>query len=117
MLSAVSGLYTNTVTRGYDAGGRVASESLTIFGQTYTMAQAYVAGGRLTTLTYPDGSVVTKSYSPRQQLTGLSLNGTSLASFAYWSAPRFLIHVLREFLQPKKGEERLDVDASEASSS
>ena len=63
MASAESGRYNNTVALGYDAAGRLTSESLTVtFGQTttYTVQSAYDAANRRTGITYPDGSLVAR---------------------------------------------------------
>jgi hypothetical protein len=66
ILTSVKGRYANTVTFTY-ANGRKATESLAVFGQTYTVGYAYDSAGRENTLTYPDGSVVTRTYTPRNQ--------------------------------------------------
>lgn len=67
MLTAVKGRYANTVTFTY-ADGRKTTESLAIFGQTYTVGYGYDGAGRENSLTYPDGSVVTRAHTPRNQL-------------------------------------------------
>ena len=46
MLTGVKGEYANTVALTYDAGGRKATEALTIAGQTYSVGTAYDAAGR-----------------------------------------------------------------------
>ena len=68
MLTGVKGLYSNTVGMTYDTGGRKATESLTIAGQTYTTGTAYDTAGRVSQLTYPDGSVVARTYDSRNLL-------------------------------------------------
>ena len=68
ILTASSGRYNNQVGMGYDFGGRLSSESLTIAGQTYTVGRTYDLRGLQATMTYPNGSVVERIYTPRQQL-------------------------------------------------
>ncbi len=71
MASAQSRRYNNTVAFDYDAAGRLTSESLTVtFGQTttYTVQSQYDAANRRTGITYPDGSVVARQYTARDQL-------------------------------------------------
>ncbi len=86
MASAESGRYNNTVAFGYDAAGRLTSESLTVtFGQTttYTVQSQYDAANRRTEITYPDGSVVARSYTDRDQLAQIDYNSAMVATFAY----------------------------------
>ncbi len=86
MASAESGRYNNTVAFGYDAAGRLTSESLTVtFGQTttYTVQSAYDAANRRTGITYPDGSVVARQYTARDQVAQIDYNSSMVASFAY----------------------------------
>lgn len=47
----------------YDALGRVVSETKKIDGQFFTVARSYDLLGRVTTLKYPDGEVVTTTYN------------------------------------------------------
>jgi YD repeat-containing protein len=67
MLTALSGRYANTVTLAYDHAGRLASEGLTIAGQTYSVGRTYDVRGLEATLSYPGGAVVQRSYTPRLQ--------------------------------------------------
>ena len=83
MLSAESGRYSNTVTYTYDAAGRKSTESLTISGQTYTSTTEYDAAGRVSKLTYPDASEVTRSYTARGQLHTLAVGLTTIDTRAY----------------------------------
>jgi YD repeat-containing protein len=50
MLTALSGRYANTVTLAYDHAGRLASEGLTIAGQTYSVGRTYDVRGLEATL-------------------------------------------------------------------
>jgi RHS repeat-associated protein len=83
MLTGVKGLYSNTVAMAYDAGGRKSSESLTIAGQTYTVGTTYDTAGRVSQLTYPDGSVVARTYDSRNLLSTIALAGTNIDSRSY----------------------------------
>ena len=91
MASAQSGRYNNTVAFDYDAAGRLTSESLTVtFGQstTYTVQSAYDAANRRTGITYPDGSVVARQYTARDQLAQIDYNSAMVATFAYDNGSR-----------------------------
>jgi YD repeat-containing protein len=73
------------------------SESLTVtFGQTttYTVQSAYDAANRRTGITYPDGSVVARQYTARDQLSQIDYNTDMVATFAYDSASRRTSRVL-----------------------
>ena len=87
MLTAVSGRYTNTVALAYaDQAGRLTSESLSVnFGtaRTYAVQNQYDAAGRRTQITYPDSSVVTRSYTARDQLDQIGYNSNMVADFSY----------------------------------
>jgi len=77
MLTALSGRYANTVTLAYDHAGRLASEGLTIAGQTYSVGRTYDVRGLEATLSYPGGGVVQRTYTPRRQLQQRFLKRTS----------------------------------------
>ena len=83
MLTGVKGLYANTVALAYDIGGRKATEALTIAGQTYTTGTAYDTAGRVSQLTYPDGSVVARTYDSRNLLSTIALGGVNIDSRSY----------------------------------
>ncbi|MGH7194205.1 MAG: hypothetical protein ACREJM_11860, partial [Candidatus Saccharimonadales bacterium] len=83
MLAAVSGRYSNTLAFTYDQAGRMASEALTIGGQTYTVGRAYDAANRLTTITYPDSSVVAQTFTARNLLQQVNYQNALAASFTY----------------------------------
>lgn len=90
MLTAIKGRYANTVTRTYDDGGRLATESLTTFGQTYAVAQEYDAAGRLNRTTLPDGKLVEQTFTPRGQLASLAYDGQSLETREYDAGRRLV---------------------------
>lgn len=83
MLTAVSGRYSNALTFTYDQAGRLASEALTIGGQTYTVGRAYDVANRLVTLTYPDGSVVGQTFTARNLLQQVNYQNALAAAFTY----------------------------------
>jgi RHS repeat-associated protein len=67
----------------YDDAGRKASEAFTMGGQTYTTGLDYDAAGQLIEYTYPDGSVVARSYNDRGQLYQISFDSTVIDTRAY----------------------------------
>ncbi|MBL8890296.1 MAG: RHS repeat protein [Planctomycetaceae bacterium] len=83
MLTAVSGRYSNTVTMNYDNYGRLKDESLTIAARTYTVTRAYDNRSRLTQLTYPNGSIVQRTYTTRSQLHTVRYLGTTVDTRTY----------------------------------
>jgi YD repeat-containing protein len=56
----------------YDAAGHVLTETKTIGGITYVTGHTYDALGRLKTMTYPDGEVVTTTYTTPELPTGVT---------------------------------------------
>ncbi|MEM9881552.1 MAG: LamG-like jellyroll fold domain-containing protein [Planctomycetota bacterium] len=101
LLTAESERYGNTVTYAYTDDSLIASEN--IRGNVssnpagYTHLRGYDAADRLTSITYPNGSLVTRTYTDRNQLAtitrdadGTSGGGlaTSVASFTYDPAMR-----------------------------
>ncbi len=68
MLTAVSGRYANTVTNVYDLMGRHQEEKLTIAGQTYSVGYEYDNLGRRNKTTYPNGTLVERTFTERGQL-------------------------------------------------
>ncbi len=83
MLTAYTGRYGNTVTNVYDSVGRKASEALQIAAQTYTVGINYNARGELIKYTYPDGSIVDRTYHATGNLHQVKLAGTTLDTRTY----------------------------------
>jgi RHS repeat-associated protein len=85
LTTGTSQRYGTTVTMTYDGGGRLATEG--IFELTtesgYTVTYGYDAADRQTSLQYPDGRIVQRSYTSRGQLQAVSLGAQSIASYAY----------------------------------
>ena len=94
MLTGVKGAYANTVAMAYDTGGRKATESLTIAGQTYTTGTAYDTAGRVSQLTYPDGSVVARTYDSRNLLSTIALGGSNIDSRSFDAGGRLTSETL-----------------------
>lgn len=107
LLTADSERYGNTVTYTYTDDGLIASENIkgnvSSNPNGYTLQRGYDAIDRLTTITHPNGSVVTHSYTDRHQLDsvtrdpdGLSnpLAAVTLADFNYDPAMRETSRVL-----------------------
>ena len=80
--------HTDTFT--YDDASRKATEGLTVGGQTYTTTTAYDAVGQVSSLTYPDGTVIDRSYTDRGQLAGLDYNQTTIDARTYDDGGRML---------------------------
>ncbi|WP_436717721.1 RHS repeat-associated core domain-containing protein [Roseiconus lacunae] len=83
MLTAGSGRYGNTVTYTYDEAGRKATEALTVDSVTYTTSTEYDTAGRVSTLTYPDGTEVDRTYTDRGQLATLAVDSTTVDTRTY----------------------------------
>lgn len=83
MTSATSGRYNNVVAMGYDNASRLVSESLTAYGQTYTVGSGFDAANRKTSITYPDGALVERGYSARDQLAEIKYAGSVIDTRTY----------------------------------
>ena len=68
---------------GYDNASRLVSESLTAYGQTYTVGSAFDAAGRKTSITYPDGKIVTRGYTDRDQLESIVYDASLIDTRTY----------------------------------
>ena len=69
-LGGTSQRYGTTVTSTYDGAGLLASEALSVpaAGGAFTVGYGYDAADRLTSVRYPDGSVVSRAYTSRDQV-------------------------------------------------
>jgi RHS repeat-associated protein len=88
LLSASKGRYGNIVGFTFDHQGRKATESLESHDQTYLTAYTYDTLGRVQSITMPDGSVTTRSYTDRGELASVGYSPAggavqSVATFAY----------------------------------
>ncbi len=78
-----------STTWGYDARGRVISETKTITGQpAFTTFQSYNSADLPETMTYPDGEVVTNTYTPQMLLDTVSGTSNYVTDSTYDSAGR-----------------------------
>jgi len=87
LLSAANARYNNLVTRDYtlggEAAGRLKRETQTIGGTPYQISYAYDAANRQTSVTYPTGDVVDRTFTDRNQLSAVNFNGNAVASFLH----------------------------------
>lgn len=72
---------TSVDTFGYTPDGRISSHVMTIGGTTYQVSSSYDPQGRLQSFTYPDGSVLDRTYDPQGLLSKLSIGGTEYARY------------------------------------
>ena len=90
LLTAASGQYGTLVTRSYtdndQQAGLLTSELQTVEGVSFAVHYAYDAANRPVTLVYPDGSVITRTYTVRNQLASVSRNGSPIASSLTYDA-------------------------------
>lgn len=72
----------------YDARGRAASENKTIDSQSFVTAFTYNSAGLPVTMTYPDGEVVTNTYTPQMMLQSVSGADNYVMDTSYDTAGR-----------------------------
>jgi RHS repeat-associated protein len=90
MTNGASQRYGTTVARSFDSAGRLQTESLSPPAPqpTFTVQYGYDTLDRPSTLTYPDGSVVTTDYTARSQVNSIRRGTQSIAQYAYDNAGR-----------------------------
>jgi RHS repeat-associated protein len=66
-----------------ELSGLKAREAFTMGGQTYTTTLNYDVAGQLTGYTYPDGSLVARTYTARGQLHQLKFDGSTIDTRVY----------------------------------
>lgn len=64
----------------YNAQGRVASKTQIVGGVTQSLLYGYDTAGRLTSLTYPSGKVVSYGYNAQGQIAAITTDGVPLLS-------------------------------------
>jgi RHS repeat-associated protein len=69
-----------TTTWSYDLHGRVTQKTQTTGTLVQTVQYSYDFAGRLSTMTYPSGQVVTYGYDVAGRLNALTVNGTPVAT-------------------------------------
>ena len=80
---ATSGRYNNVVTFTYDEAGRPKTETLSTGDKTYTTTRSYDSANRNVKLTYPNGSVVDRTYTARNQLEQVKWNTNVVHTRSY----------------------------------
>jgi RHS repeat-associated protein len=70
----------------YTPDGSIATNVVTIDGHAYALSSTYDPEGRLRTLTYPDGSTLTRSYNAQGQLSQLAIGGAVYAQYSSFNA-------------------------------
>ena len=68
-----------SLSRYYDALGRVTAETRVIAGKSYAIAYAYNAAGRITAITYPSGRVVSYSRSALGRVSAIATTASASA--------------------------------------
>jgi len=77
----------STLTYTYDNDDELLTEKQNVTGLgAKTVTYAYNSDSTLNTLTYPDSTGLTYGYNNRNQVTGISQGGTSVASYSYDAA-------------------------------
>lgn len=120
LLTAESERYGNAVTMTYTDDSLLATENIkgnvSSSPAGYTLIRGYDADDRLTSITYPNGSVVTRAYTTRNQLDTITqdpdgagpLASTQLADFTYDSAMRETARTLGNGLSTFRSYQRAD---------
>lgn len=79
LIRAASGKYGVDVNCVYDAAGRLVREAQRIDGIEFPVLYARDATGRAIGVTYPDGTPIVREFSPRGELSGVSMGGQMVA--------------------------------------
>jgi RHS repeat-associated protein len=88
LTSASSAQYNNVVNRTFDAAGRMTSETLTVGATPYSVGYGYDADNRQTHVIYPNGAIVDRTFTVRNQLQSVAYNGVNAAILNYDNAGR-----------------------------
>jgi RHS repeat-associated protein len=88
LTSASSARYNNTVNRTYDAANRLTSETLTVGATPYSIGYGYDADNRQTQVIYPNGAIIDRTFTDRNQLESVAYNGVNAAILNYDNAGR-----------------------------
>jgi RHS repeat-associated protein len=88
LLTATSAQYNNAVSRTYDAANRLTSETLTVGMTPYSIGYGYDADNRQTQIIYPNGAIVDRTFTDRNQLESVAYNGVNAAILNYDNAGR-----------------------------
>lgn len=78
-----------TLTYTYDAAGQLLSETTAQTGQpSRIVAYSYDGDGRIASISYPGGNVVSASFTPRGEVGQIGLDGSPLATYSYTPVSR-----------------------------
>jgi RHS repeat-associated protein len=88
LITAISGQYNNIVNRTYDATNRLTSETLTVGATPYSVGYGYDADNRQTQIIYPNGAIIDRTFTDRNQLESVAYNGVNAAILNYDNAGR-----------------------------
>jgi RHS repeat-associated protein len=88
LTSAASAQYNNAVNRIYDAASRLTSETLTVGATPYSIGYGYDDDNRQTQVIYPNGAIVDRTFTDRNQLESVAYNGVNAAILNYDNAGR-----------------------------
>lgn len=88
LIAASSSRYGSVVTRSWDAAGRMSGETVTVGGESHALSFQHDAAGRPVQLIYPDGALLTRTFSKRDQLESVTFEGAPVASFQYDAGKR-----------------------------
>lgn len=94
LTQAVSSRYGITIDRQFDAAGRLLTEWQRLDGQSYPVSYGYDSANRTTRVTYPDGRVVTRTFTNRNQLQDVRLDGGLVATRSYDASGRVMTTAL-----------------------
>jgi RHS repeat-associated protein len=92
--TAHSQAYGTLVERTYDGAGRLQKEGLRYGDFDFAVTYAYDANNRVTALTYPDGTVVSKTYTARDELASVTAGSKSISQYEYDAGGRLQIKTL-----------------------
>jgi len=94
LMTATSLRFATVVQRAYDDASRLTSEQQTVGGYAYTVGYSHSDDNQVTTMTYPNGKQVSRSYTARKQLATTSYDGGTIATRIYDNSGRLLTTTL-----------------------
>lgn len=74
--------WTGSAVYKFNASGALLTQTNDIYGTTFTTSRTYDAGGRLRTLTYHNGLVITYSYTTSGKISSITSNVTGFTTVA-----------------------------------
>ncbi len=76
----------STNTFGYTPDGRISSNAITVGSTTYQVSSSYDPQGRLRSFTYPDGTVLDRTYNSQGLLSKLAIGTAEYARYENYTA-------------------------------